>query len=41
MSKKIFSLFAALAILGTIGAVTVNSAHARCGFVNGQWNGCR
>jgi len=41
MSKKIFGFLAAIAIIGSIGAATVNSAHARCGFVNGQWNNCR
>jgi hypothetical protein len=41
MSKVILNIFAAIAILGSVGAATVSSAEARCGFVNGQWNNCR
>jgi len=36
--SKVFTLLAALAVLGSIGAVTVSAdAEARCGFRNGQW----
>ena len=39
--KTISSLLTALAIIGSVGAATVSPADARCGFVNGYWNGCR
>ena len=35
--SKIFALLTALALIGAVGAATVNTADARCGFVNGQW----
>ena len=38
---KIFRILAAIAIVGSIGAASVGTADARCGFVNGYWNGCR
>jgi hypothetical protein len=41
MSKMIFTVLAAIAIIGAVSAATVTPADARCGFVNGYWNGCR
>lgn len=38
---KFFRILSALALVLTLGAATAGSADARCGFVNGYWNGCR